>query len=102
MFFSEIFQKKEKNPLEFSEETANLKNKRLVSFLRRVHMNDSEAIGSPEILEKFLSAPPERLVEMMRRLDGDLMSDRIEYAPLPEYDNRYSQRKNSHFYKYVY
>lgn len=35
-------------------------------------------------------------------LDGDLMSDRIEYAPLPEYDNRYSQRKNSHFYKYVY
>ncbi len=36
-------------------------------------MNDSEAIGSPEILEKFLSAPPERLVEMMRRLDGDLM-----------------------------
>ena len=35
-------------------------------------------------------------------LDGDLMSDRIEYAPLPEYDHRYSLRKNSHFYKYVY
>lgn len=30
------------------------------------------------------------------------MSDRIEYAPLPEYDHRYSLQKNSHFYKYVY
>lgn len=32
----------------------------------------------------------------------DLMNDRIEYAPVPEYDNRYSVRKDGHFYKYVY
>ncbi len=35
-------------------------------------------------------------------IDGALMADRIEYAPAPEYDNRYSYRKNGHFYKYVY
>lgn len=35
-------------------------------------------------------------------LDGDLMNDRIEYAPLPEYDHRYCLRKDGYFYKYVY
>lgn len=32
----------------------------------------------------------------------ELMNDRIEYAPVPEYDNRYSIRKEGHFYRYVY
>lgn len=35
-------------------------------------------------------------------LGTGLMNDRIEYAPTPEYDDRYSYRKNGHFYKYVY
>lgn len=35
-------------------------------------------------------------------LDGELMYDRIEHAPVPEYDDRYSYTKDGHFYKYVY
>lgn len=32
----------------------------------------------------------------------DLMNDRIEYTPVPEYDDRYSLRKDGYFYRYVY
>lgn len=35
-------------------------------------------------------------------LNGDLMNDRVENAPVPQYDNRYSYRKNGKLYKYVY
>ena len=35
-------------------------------------------------------------------LDEHFMYDRLEHAPLPEYDNRYSRRLDSHLYKYVY
>ena len=35
-------------------------------------------------------------------MDQELMNDRIEYAPFPEYDDRYSIRKEGHFYRYVY
>jgi inosine-uridine nucleoside N-ribohydrolase len=35
-------------------------------------------------------------------LDGDFMEERLEYAPIPEYDDRYAYSKNRHFYKYVY
>ncbi len=35
-------------------------------------------------------------------MGGDLMSDRIAYAPVPEYDDRYSGSKSGHFYRYVY
>ncbi len=35
-------------------------------------------------------------------LSEEFMNDRIDYAPVPEYDNRYAYRKNGSFYKYVY
>lgn len=35
-------------------------------------------------------------------IEKELMSDRFEYTPVPEYDNRYSIRKDGNFYKYVY
>ncbi len=35
-------------------------------------------------------------------LDGKFMRDRLEHAPLPEYDHRYARRVDSHLYKYVY
>ena len=35
-------------------------------------------------------------------LDGKFMRDRLEHAPLPEYDHRYAPRVDSHLYKYVY
>lgn len=35
-------------------------------------------------------------------LGQDFMEDRLEYAPIPEYDDRYAYSKNRHFYKYVY
>ena len=30
------------------------------------------------------------------------MQDRLEHAPLPEYDDRFAHRMDSHLYKYVY
>lgn len=35
-------------------------------------------------------------------LDEKFMKDRLEHAPLPEYDDRYARRVDSHLYKYVY
>ena len=35
-------------------------------------------------------------------LGKELMYDRLEYAPIPEYDHRYSICREGHFYKYVY
>ncbi len=35
-------------------------------------------------------------------MEKNLMSDRIQYAPMPEYDNQYALKKDGHFYKYVY
>jgi hypothetical protein len=35
-------------------------------------------------------------------LDGDFMLDRLEPAPIPQYDNHYSFDKNRHFIRYVY
>ncbi len=35
-------------------------------------------------------------------LDGSFMQDRLEHAPIPEYDHRYSFSRDTHLYKYVY
>jgi inosine-uridine nucleoside N-ribohydrolase len=35
-------------------------------------------------------------------LDGDLMLDRLEPIPIPQYDHHYSFDPNRHFYRYVY
>jgi inosine-uridine nucleoside N-ribohydrolase len=35
-------------------------------------------------------------------VDGRFMQDRLEHAPVPEYDDRYARRTDSHPYKYVY
>jgi hypothetical protein len=35
-------------------------------------------------------------------LDGDLMLDRLEHAPIPQYDHHYSFDPTRHFYRYVY
>ncbi|MCI8887136.1 MAG: nucleoside hydrolase [Hungatella sp.] len=35
-------------------------------------------------------------------LCGEFMKDRIEHAPMPEYDDRYSCLRDSHLYRYVY
>jgi inosine-uridine nucleoside N-ribohydrolase len=35
-------------------------------------------------------------------LDGDLMLDRLEHIPIPQYDHHYSFDPNRHFYRYVY
>lgn len=35
-------------------------------------------------------------------LNGDFMLDRLEYCPIPQYDNHYSFDKNRHFIRYVY
>ena len=35
-------------------------------------------------------------------LDERFMQDRLEHAPLPEYDHRYARRMDSSLYKYVY
>lgn len=35
-------------------------------------------------------------------ISADFMSDRLEYAPLPQYDHHYTLRRDSHFYRYVY
>ena len=35
-------------------------------------------------------------------LSDEFMRDRIEHAPMPEYDDRYSGSKSGHFYRYVY
>ena len=35
-------------------------------------------------------------------VDERFMRDRLEHAPLPEYDHRYAHRVDSHLYKYVY
>lgn len=33
---------------------------------------------------------------------GDFMDDRLEYSPIPEYDDHYAFDPTRHFYKYVY
>lgn len=35
-------------------------------------------------------------------LSDEFMRDRIEHAPMPEYDDRYSRLTDSHLYRYVY
>lgn len=35
-------------------------------------------------------------------LDGDFMDDRLEHAPIPEYDGHWAFDRNRHLYKYVY
>ncbi len=35
-------------------------------------------------------------------LDDGFMQDRLEHAPIPEYDHRYSLSRDTHLYKYVY
>jgi inosine-uridine nucleoside N-ribohydrolase len=35
-------------------------------------------------------------------LDGDLMEDRLESSPIPEYDHHWSRDHSRHFFRYVY
>lgn len=42
-------------------------------YNRRMNMDDSKGIGSLQELEEVLATPPEKLVKMMKRLEGDLM-----------------------------
>jgi inosine-uridine nucleoside N-ribohydrolase len=35
-------------------------------------------------------------------LEGDFMQDRLEHAPIPEYDGHYAFDKDGHFIRYVY
>lgn len=35
-------------------------------------------------------------------MEGDFMWDRLEYSPIPEFDDRYAFDKSRHFIKYVY
>lgn len=77
----------------------HLKNKNpLCDYLVDFTVQEAKACGGGETW----SRPIWDVTAVGWLLDGDLMNDRIEYAPVPEYDNRYAYRKDSHFYRYVY
>lgn len=70
----------------------------LCNYLVDFTTQEAKACGAGEIW----SRPIWDVTAVGWLLDGDLMNDRIAFAPVPEYDDRYSLKNDGHFYKYVY
>jgi inosine-uridine nucleoside N-ribohydrolase len=81
------------------ELTHHLKGKNKVcDYLVDVTTEEAIACGG----NKTWSRPIWDVTAVAWLLDERFMMDRLEHAPLPEYDHRYAQRVDSQLYKYVY
>lgn len=76
-----------------------LKNQNaLCDYLVEVTEQEAEACGC----SRTWSRPIWDVTAVGWLMGKELMNDRIEYTPVPEYDDRYSQKKDGYFYRYVY